>query len=212
MSDDRPLAPKTDDWPTDPALLSDPFGGFYVESDELRRSGFAEVGDNVRIAGTCRIIGRQRIRIGNNVRIDDFTIIIATGGDITIGSHVHIASGCLLSGVDDLTLEDFSGLSHGVKIYTASDDYSGAAMTNPTVPSEFTNVHKAPVNLGRHVIVGTNAVVLPGVEIGEGSAVGALSLVSKSLEPWGIYSGIPARRVKARKMDLLEAERRFLAS
>ena len=190
---------------------TNPFQGGYLDSAALRDCGFASVGENVHIAASCRIIGLDRIRIGDNVRIDDFTTVIASSGTVTIGSYIHIANTVLLSGVDELVLEDFVGISHGTKVYTGSDDYSGAALTNPLVPTEYTNVQKGPVRFGRHVIVGSGSVVLPNVEVGEGSAVGALSLVTRSLEPWGIYSGIPAKRIKARKQDLLEAEKRLLS-
>ena len=45
----------------------------------------------------------------------------------------------------------------------------------------------APVKLGKHVIVGSGSVVLPGAELGEGVAVGAISFVSRSLEPWDLF-------------------------
>ena len=105
---------------------------------------------------------------------------------------------------------DFSGLSQGVRIYSGTDDYSGQALTNPTVPHQYLNVHIAPVRLGRHVIIGSGSVILPGVTIGEGSAVGALSLVTKSLDDWGIYSGVPVKRLKSRSRKLLELENDLL--
>jgi galactoside O-acetyltransferase len=57
------------------------------------------------------------------------------------------------------------------------------------------------------VLIGSGSVVLPGVTIGEGSAVGALSLVSMSLDEWGVYFGSPAKRIKARSKNLLEMEK-----
>jgi galactoside O-acetyltransferase len=49
-------------------------------------------------------------------------------------------------------------------------------------------------------------VILPKLSIGEGSCVGALSLVKKSLDPWGVYFGCPAKRLKDRSRRLLELE------
>jgi galactoside O-acetyltransferase len=85
-------------------------------------------------------------------------------------------------------------------------------MSNPTVPSEYTGVTHADVYLGKHVIVGSGSVILPGVTLEEGVAVGALSLVSKHCEAFGIYAGNPARRIKERRRDLLDLEARFLNS
>jgi galactoside O-acetyltransferase len=85
-------------------------------------------------------------------------------------------------------------------------------MTNPMVPNQYTNVERGEVVLKRHVIIGSSSVILPGVTIGEGSAVGALSLVNKSLPDWGIFSGIPARRLRDRSQNLLKHESEFLKS
>jgi galactoside O-acetyltransferase len=52
------------------------------------------------------------------------------------------------------------------------------------------------VELGKHVILGSGVTILPNVTIGEGSAVGSMSLVNKLLEPWGIYAGVPCRYKK----------------
>ncbi|TGS72469.1 acyltransferase, partial [Mesorhizobium sp. M8A.F.Ca.ET.181.01.1.1] len=98
---------------------------------------------------------------------------------------------CFLAGGGGIQMEDFSGLSQGVRVYSTSDDYSGAALTNPTVPREYLNMKIAPVRLGRHVIVGSGSVILPGCVLGEGVSVGAMSLVTKNLEPWGVYFGSP---------------------
>ena len=78
------------------------------------------------------------------------------------------------------------------------------------MPKKYLNVTIKPVLIGRHVIIGSGSVILPGVKIGNGSSVGALSLVTKSLEEWGVYLGAPVKRIKARKKDLLEQEKLLL--
>jgi dTDP-4-amino-4,6-dideoxy-D-glucose acyltransferase len=80
------------------------------------------------------------------------------------------------------------------------------------VPEQFKNVRHAPVHVGRHVIVGSGSVVLPGIILGDGSAVGALSLVNADCEEFGIYAGTPAKRISNRSKNLLELEREFLKS
>ena len=181
----------------------------YYDQNELRAAGVRAAGDNVRVHEECNIHGLENIRFGSNVRIDAYVTIIATG-PVTIGSYVHIASYCLLSGGEGITLGDFSGLSHGVRIYTRSDDYSGQALTNPTVPPQFTRVERGPVILGKHVIIGSGSVILPDVTIEEGASVGALSLVTKSLPGWVMYFGAPARKIGPRSKQLLELEQQLL--
>jgi galactoside O-acetyltransferase len=83
-------------------------------------------------------------------------------------------------------------------------------MTNPTIPSEYTGVIHKDVYLGKHVIVGSGSVILPGVRLEEGVAIGALSLVTKSCKAFGIYAGNPAKFIKERKKDLLALEQKLL--
>src|SRR5262249_50299226 len=83
-------------------------------------------------------------------------------------------------------------------------------LTGPTVPPEFRHRHIGTIVIEPHVIVGSNAVVLPDVTIGEGSTVGAGSVVTHSLEPWGVYAGAPARRINTRPRDALLASQKFL--
>jgi galactoside O-acetyltransferase len=174
--------------------------------------GFATVGDNVMISDRASLYNCASISLGSNVRIDDFCVVSAGTGGIQIGNHVHLAVYSSLIGAGKISLSDFCNISSRVSIYSSSDDYSGAAMTNPTVPAEYTGVTHADVFLGRHVIVGSGSVILPGVTLEEGAAVGALSLVSRNCKAFGIYAGNPARLMKDRKRDLLVLEQRFMAS
>lgn len=177
----------------------------------LEGMGFAALGRNVMISERASFFRCAKISIGDNVRIDDFCVLSAGDGGIHIGNHVHVAVYTSLIGRGRITLDDFCNLSSRVSIYSSSDDYSGATMTNPTVPARYTGVTDADVHVGRHVIIGCGSVVLPGVRLEEGVAVGALSLVKDSCAPFGIYAGNPARRVRERQQDLLALERRFLA-
>ncbi|MEO5972379.1 MAG: acyltransferase [Sphingomicrobium sp.] len=191
--------------------MQNPFDPGYYESDELRRLGFASVGENVRIAKNCTIPRLDTIELGDNVRIDAFTSIIAVSGYVKLGSHVHICVGCRIGARGGFKMEDFTALSHGAVILTASDDFSGRHMINCTIPEEYTDVKVAPVKICRQGGVAAGSIVLPGVTIGEGSLVGAQSLVRKSLDPWGIYFGIPAKRLKNRSRALLADEALLLA-
>lgn len=182
----------------------------FLTEKQLNDMGFAALGSNVLISDKASIYGAQHIKIGNNVRIDDFCVLSAGEGGIEIGNCVHIAVFSLLIGAGNITISDFAGISSRVSIYSSNDDYSGRFLTNPTVPAEYTNVTHADVYLGKHVIIGSGCVVLPGVTLYEGVAVGALSLVSKDCEAFKVYSGIPAKALKNRKRDLEVLEAEFL--
>lgn len=184
--------------------------GYYTESD-LKDAGFKSLGKNIRIAKNCTIMGLCNISIGNNVIIDAYCTIVATGkGLLEIGSFVHIGGYCLLSAGDGIILEDFSGLSQGVKIYSRTDDYTGKHLTNPTIADKYTGVVGGVVVIKQHVIIGAQSIILPNVTIGKGSSVGALSLVSTNLASWGVFCGYPLRRLKSRSKHLLKLRKMFL--
>jgi acetyltransferase-like isoleucine patch superfamily enzyme len=187
------------------------YGGRYLSSADLVTLGVRSVGIDVQVHSTSLIVGLENLTIGNHVRIDAFCSLIAGEGRITIGDHVHIAGYVFLSGAEGIDVSDFVGISRGAGIYTRNDDYTGSGLTGPTVPEEFLRLDRGPVVLGRHVVVGSGSILLPGVEIGEGTTIGGLSLVKSSLDAWGIYAGVPVRRLGDRSRNLLALEQRLLA-
>ena len=183
-----------------------------LSREAIAKMGFAAVGENVMISDRASFYNCAAISMGSNVRIDDFCVLSAGVGGIHIGDYVHVAVYSSLIGAGQITLSDFCNISSRVAIYSSNDDYSGATMTNPTVSPEYSGVVHADVFLGKHVIVGSGSVILPGVTLQEGVAVGALSLVNRDCKAFGIYAGNPSRRVKERQRDLLELEQRFIAA
>ena len=179
-----------------------------ITKEELNKIGFKSLGENILISDKCSIYSPEKISIGSNVRIDDFSIL---SGDLKIGSYIHIAAGCYLYGGESgIEMMDFSGLSSRVSIYAASDDYTGKSLTNPTVPEKYKRILKGKVTIEKHVIIGSSTVILPRLTIREGASVGAQSLVIKNCEEWMVYFGSPAIKLKERKKDLLKLEKEFL--
>lgn len=182
----------------------------YYTAKELLSLGIKSCGINVLISSHTKLYNPQNMTIGNNVRIDDFCILTSVEKQFIIEDYVHIAAGVYIFGAGGVTIESFSGISSNVKIYTCSDDFSGNYLMGPTIPCKFTNVKCNHLTLSRYTIIGTSCVILPGVKIGEGAAVGANSLINKKCEPWGIYAGSPIKYVKQRTKKLLEMETELL--
>ncbi|MDQ7047613.1 MAG: acyltransferase [Sulfurovum sp.] len=180
----------------------------YYTQEELDKLGFKYIGTNVKVSDKASIYNYEQIEIGDNSRIDDFCVI---SGKIQIGRNVHIAPFCLVAGGEEgIILEDFSGLAYNVQIFTQSDDYSGKTLTNPTIQEKYKNEFKKEIIIGKHSIVGAASLIMPGVILAEGTAVGAMSLIRKNTEPWGIYLGNPAKKLKNRSKDLLKLEKQYL--
>lgn len=187
------------------------YRGDFLSEEALRALDFAALGHNVLVHNTAVLVDCSNISIGDNVRIDPFCVLSVSGG-LTIGRNVHIGSNVVLTGSASVSIGDFAGLSHGTRLFSANDDYSGAAMTGPTVPMVYRQVHAAAVCVGKHAIVGSNSVILPGSMIRDGAAVGALCLVRGDLAEWTIYAGSPLRPIRARARTLQYLEEQYLST
>ena len=173
----------------------------FYSKEELADLGLRSVGENVRISRKVSIYGAEHISIGDNVRIDDFCIL---SGTLQIGSHIHISAYCALYGSRGIIMDDYSGISSRVTLYSAMDDFSGDYLIGPIHPEVLTNVTGGPVHLEKFVQIGAGCVVFPSVTLREGSVVGALSLVREDTLAWSINVGIPAKFQKQRSKKLLE--------
>lgn len=180
----------------------------FLSDEEIKKIGIKKIGKNVLIGKNVILYSPEKLVIGDNVRIDDFTII---SGNVILHSYIHISQFCgLYGGEEGIEMEDYSGLSSRVSVYSVSDDYTGKSMTNPMIPLKYKpTMISEKVLIKKHSIIGVNSVILPGVTIGEGCSLGAMSFVNKSLDDWGIYVGNPVRRVKDRSKELLVYEREF---
>lgn len=181
----------------------------FLDPSQLALMGFKHLGRNVRISDRAAIHNPEQIEIGDHSRIDDFCVL---SGRVSLGRNVHIAVFVNLAGsAAGVFVDDFAGVSYGSHVFSQSDDYSGRFLTGPTVPAKYTQTIRQAVHIERHCIVGAACVILPGVTLAEGTSVGASSLVTRSTQPWSVYVGSPARRVKERSRDMLALEALYLA-
>jgi len=173
----------------------------FYSREELAKLGLSSYGENVLISRNAMIYNPELLSIGNNVRIDDFSIL---SGKIEIGNYVHISALTALYGKYGIKIGNYCGCSPRTTIFSATDDFSGKYMISPMVPEEYTNIKKGQVILEDFSQMGANTIVMPGVIIGEGVATGAFTFVNKNLEEWKIYAGIPAKIIKQRNENILE--------
>lgn len=181
----------------------------FYNREELENLGFKTLGSNVSISNKCSFYNVENISIGNNVRIDDYVILSAGVGGIEISNFVHIACFSTIIGKGRVVMKDYSGLSSRVSVYSSSDNYDGEFMTNPCLPENLTNTTHEDILIGKHVVVGSGSIILPGVVLADGCAVGALSLVNKSVSGQFIIAGVPAKIIGPRKSNIFELEKRL---
>lgn len=166
--------------------------------------GFAQLGKNVQLSRTVEIQDPSMISLADNVRIDAF-VVVTTGksGFLRVGNNTHIADSVRLAAAGGLKIGDYVGLATKVNVLTASDDYSGKGMVGPLAPENATRGTFSLTTIEDFAVVGTASTIFPGCSLGQGVAVGAMSLVNRRLPPWGVYSGVPVKFLKRRERSLL---------
>ena len=180
---------------------------YYTQKEMIKKFPFKKMGKNILISKYASIYDASEIQIGDNVRIDDFCIL---SGKINIGIYVHVTPMCLIAGgTQGVYLDDYVTLAYGVKIFSQSDDYSGQSMCNSLIDREYKKEICNKVHLQKHVIVGANSVVMPGVTLKEGTAIGAMSLVLNDTKSWSIYVGNPVKKIKNRSKNILRLQKKF---
>jgi acetyltransferase-like isoleucine patch superfamily enzyme len=165
----------------------------------LDTTAFARIGDDVHFGKNVDIRRPHLVGFGSHVSVD-------TGAYITtaaeVGDYVHIGPYVTVIGGPEarLVMRNFTNLAAGCRVICGSDRFMGEGLIGPaSLPDEFKDKMKlAPVVIEDFANVGTNAVIMPGVTLAQGSVIGACSLVTESTEPWTVYAGIPAKPLKAR--------------
>ncbi|MHA2287931.1 MAG: acyltransferase [Promethearchaeota archaeon] len=158
---------------------------------------FKKIGKNVKIYENAKIIKPEVIEVGDFSEIDDFAFVYG-GEGIKIGRYVHISRFVSIIGGGELFLGDYTVLADGSRILTGTDSYKGGARMSTCLPLSQRNLIVSAVRIEKDAFVGTNAIVHPGVTIGEGAIIGSNSLVLNDVKPWTINVGSPCKVIKKR--------------
>lgn len=160
---------------------------------------------SVTIHSGAILVGKEHITFGENVIIDSFVFIAASKEyPVHIGNYVHIAAFASIAG-GPVTLEDFTNVGAGSRLVAGSDNFWDA-LIGPTIPAEYRKVDRRGILLNKHATLGANCVVLPGVEMAEGSAAGSQTLVNRDTQAWCLYVGSPMSLIKGRKRNMLKIQ------
>lgn len=109
------------------------------------------------------------------------------GKNITIGRDVFINSGCHFQDQGGIELGDGVLIGHNVVLATINHDLN---------PARQRQNHYLPVKIGAYVWIGSNAVILPGVTVGEWAVVAAGAVVAQDVPARSVVGGVPAKVIK----------------
>ena len=109
------------------------------------------------------------------------------GANLRIGNGVFLNSGCSFQDQGGITIGDGCLIGHNVVIATVNHDMR---------PSMSRKNHYAPVRIGEHVWIGSNAVILPGVTVGDWAVIVAGAVVTKDVPAYAVVGGVPAKVLK----------------
>jgi len=181
-------------------------GGVGIKLREFYyRRKLKKMGRCVILDEGVRIDDPKKISISDFVWVDKNVRLYAHWGSINIGKRVHIAENVLIAGGGHVKIGNYVAIARGASIYSHSEAIvGGKRLSGPMIPEDQKGMKTAPINISKDALIGVNAVILPGVNIGEGAIVGANSMVNKDVRGWEIVFGSPAKPVAKRPKVTVE--------
>lgn len=114
--------------------------------------------------------------------------------NLTLHDRACLGDGSVAYCLDRIELHTGATLAQQAYLCAGTHDFD-----DPATP-----LKTAPIHVGAHAFIGLRAVVLPGVTVGRGCLVGAGAVLSRDAQDWGIYAGVPARRIGKRRAFVQE--------
>lgn len=120
--------------------------------------------------------------------------IIRAPWNISIGTGTVIGDAAYLDGRNHIAIGENVNFSSGVTIFTEQHD-----INDPLFRSLQSG---GKVTIGNRAWISSYTTILPKVTVGEGAVLASGALTAKDLEPFGIYVGVPAKKISTRNTDL----------
>lgn len=164
----------------------------------MAASAFASFGKRSVLMCPLRLVGEERIAIGNRVFIGPGSWLQTLPEDhnssvaMVLGDGTSIAGGCVISAVRQVILEEEVLVARNVYI---SDHMHKYTDINTSILCQGLDKIR-PVRVKKGAWLGQNVVVCPGVTIGQGAVIGANSVVTRDVPDFSVAAGAPARVVK----------------
>ena len=154
-------------------------------------------GEGVKLYPLCKMIHPWNAELDDNCQICDYAFIDA-GESLKIGKFSSISWFCVIEGGAKVCIGDRVFLGPGSKVLSSTYELNGYYAIEH-IPDECRATRYGDIIIHDDAYIGANAIVMPGVSIGEGAVVGANTFVDRNLKPWGIYFGTPCKLIGFRE-------------
>lgn len=170
--------------------------GLILRNLKYRINPHIQIGQNVRIESGAFMSteGGGKIVIGNNCKIHHKAFLLTWGGDIILGDDCSVNAFTTIYGQGGIKIGNNVMIASNVTLIPAMHQFGRLDMPMNKQPQE-----KKGIVIDDDVWIGTGVRVLDGVHIAEGCVIGAGAVLNKSTEPYGVYVGIPAKKIKSRR-------------
>ena len=167
----------------------------YSLLQAIKQKGNISIGEGTNISSKSHIyLDGDYMTIGKNTIIHEFTYLRLYGGFIKIGDNCSINPFCVIYGHGGLRIGNNVRIAAHCTIIPANHIYS-----DTSVPIAEQGETMIGITIQDDVWIGTGVRILDGVEIGEGCVIAAGAVVNKSIPPYSVAAGIPAKIIKMRK-------------
>jgi len=167
---------------------------------------------NTSIHSSARIFNIRKIRsaisLGNHTTVLGELLTFRHGGKITMGDYCYVGENARIWSAENIEIGNFVLISHDVNIFDSDTHPIRAKERRQHFKSIITTGHPDEIDLNEKAIhiqddawVGTGAIILKGVTIGEGAIVGAGSVVTKDVPAWTVVGGNPAKVIRKLKLN-----------
>lgn len=164
-----------------------------------------KVGKNIYIGMHCKLVNGNRIKLGNDVSIMPYTMLVAHGQNaiLEIGEGSEIGMFSRVASKNSVVIG--SNVITGPNVFIADYNHEYRKVETPIKKQGITT--DGAIKIGKDSWIGTNVVIVGKVTIGKGTVIGANSVVTKDIPDYCVAVGNPCRVIKKYNSEKKEWER-----